>query len=622
MSLNDKYRPKSLDMVIGQDDICDMIKGELAAYSLGVNAVSQSMLFVGPAGTGKTTVARILANNLHTEIFELDAASNCGVDNVRQIQEEAFKRSVLAKGKCFILDECVTGDTEILTSTGFKRFDCLDGTEEVAQYDKGNIEFVHPSKYIKHQYCGELYKWNTHYNHSVRMTPHHVQPLFYKKRNAVVEKYIDDVNFNQNNYIITSGMGTGNNDKLSALDRLAIALQADGSLQNECNQFNYWIIQVTKERKKERLYQLLIDSGVKFSEVSAKDGCVRYSCRTPKNITKKLSTYFNLNVGYDRAKEFISEIILWDGSGTIENAYYSCVDKSNVDFVSAVATLGGYSCSQTVEKDNRSGSYSDVHRLKMYNKTLKNCQYTNKTTEYFNGDVYCVVVPSHQIIVRSEGYTFMTGNCHSFSNQAWQAFLKIIEEPPKDVYFIFCTTESQKIPETILSRVRRFDFNRVSDIDITIALNHICAYEGLSDINISGLEVIAEHSHGCVRQAITYLDKILSSGGLKDDIIYSVLGINYGEFVEKFVNSMTAVDNKEANKTEALEIVTILNLKGINYKTFFNACFSYTIEQAKKTTYEVKDKYLSLLEWIITIREHLMNEDMPLEYIESMILLR
>lgn len=73
----------------------------------------------------------------------------------------------------------------------------------------------------------------------------------------------------------------------------------------------------------------------------------------------------------------------------------------------------------------------------------------------------------------SEYKVFIIDECHSLSNTAWQAMLKLIEEPPAKSIFIFCTTDPQKIPKTILSRVQRYDFNRISQEGIVKRLKHI-----------------------------------------------------------------------------------------------------------------------------------------------------
>ena len=77
---------------------------------------------------------------------------------------------------------------------------------------------------------------------------------------------------------------------------------------------------------------------------------------------------------------------------------------------------------------------------------------------------------------------YIIDECHSLTNQAWQAFLKCIEEPPTYTIFIFCTTDPQKIPETIKNRVQRFTFNRISTEQIRERLAYICRMEGFEII--------------------------------------------------------------------------------------------------------------------------------------------
>lgn len=68
---------------------------------------------------------------------------------------------------------------------------------------------------------------------------------------------------------------------------------------------------------------------------------------------------------------------------------------------------------------------------------------------------------------------FLIDECHSLSNTAWQAMLKLIEEPPAKSIFIFCTTDPNRIPKTILSRVQRYDFQRISHQGIVNRLKYI-----------------------------------------------------------------------------------------------------------------------------------------------------
>ena len=79
--------------------------------------------------------------------------------------------------------------------------------------------------------------------------------------------------------------------------------------------------------------------------------------------------------------------------------------------------------------------------------------------------------------LESEYKIFILDECHSLSNTAWQAMLKLIEEPPAKSIFIFCTTEPERIPKTILSRVQRYNFTRISNFGIVSRLEHILKNE-------------------------------------------------------------------------------------------------------------------------------------------------
>lgn len=80
--------------------------------------------------------------------------------------------------------------------------------------------------------------------------------------------------------------------------------------------------------------------------------------------------------------------------------------------------------------------------------------------------------------IDSEYKVFILDEVHSLSNQAWQAMLKTLEEPPAKSIFIFCTTDPQKIPNTILSRVQRYNFQRISHKGIVDRLKYIIEQEG------------------------------------------------------------------------------------------------------------------------------------------------
>lgn len=129
----------------------------------------------------------------------------------------------------------------------------------------------------------------------------------------------------------------------------------------------------------------------------------------------------------------------------------------------------------------------------------------------------------------SEYKIFIIDECHALSNSAWQAMLKIIEEPPAKSIFIFCTTDPQKIPKTILSRVQRYDFQRITQPGITDRLHTILQDYG--ELPVGGIvepdaiEYIAKIADGGMRDAITLMDKCLAySKDLTLDNVVKALG--------------------------------------------------------------------------------------------------
>lgn len=107
---------------------------------------------------------------------------------------------------------------------------------------------------------------------------------------------------------------------------------------------------------------------------------------------------------------------------------------------------------------------------------------------------------------------FIIDEVHMLSISAFNALLKIIEEPPINVIFILCTTESHKVPATIISRCQRFDFKRISIVDIVKKLIYITTKENIK-IDKKILESIARRSEGYMRDAESLLGQIITISG-------------------------------------------------------------------------------------------------------------
>lgn len=234
----------------------------------------------------------------------------CNTDKIEILCYDSIHK-INKYSDAIIFDECFRGDTEILTEEGYKRFDCLNGTEKVAQFTKeGNIEFVYPIRYIHKQYIGKICKMHLGRERYVYLTPNHNQVY----RTSSIKEWrlrpIQEIKENNITRIPVSGKGTGDNSLLTPIEQLCIAIQADGTLQRHQKNESVYSIQVTKERKKQRLLSILsqIDSSL-WTKIKGREEVDRYMIKLPKGNAKLLSTHFDINMGYNRAVSFINEVV-------------------------------------------------------------------------------------------------------------------------------------------------------------------------------------------------------------------------------------------------------------------------------------------------------------------------
>ena len=114
--------------------------------------------------------------------------------------------------------------------------------------------------------------------------------------------------------------------------------------------------------------------------------------------------------------------------------------------------------------------------------------------------------------MRGRSKVYIVDEVHMLTREAFNAFLKTLEEPPPHVKFIFATTEPQRIPETVISRLQRFDFRPIGENDVVRRLAQICEKEGVA----AGEDVlarIAQYAHGGMRDAQTLLDQLITFAG-------------------------------------------------------------------------------------------------------------
>lgn len=140
---------------------------------------------------------------------------------------------------------------------------------------------------------------------------------------------------------------------------------------------------------------------------------------------------------------------------------------------------------------------------------------------------------------------YIIDEVHMLSPQAFNAFLKTLEEPPKHAIFILATTEKHKIIPTILSRCQIFDFNRIKVADIAGHLEYVAKSEGVK-VESEGLNIIAQKADGAMRDALSIFDQIVSFSGKEvtyQDVITNLNVLDYEYYfrlVDQFIKNEVA----------------------------------------------------------------------------------
>lgn len=134
---------------------------------------------------------------------------------------------------------------------------------------------------------------------------------------------------------------------------------------------------------------------------------------------------------------------------------------------------------------------------------------------------------------------YIMDEVHMLSIGAVNAFLKTLEEPPKNVVFILATTDPQKLPITILSRCQRFDFKRISRKDITGRLRKIVTEQGIF-CDDKSLDLVARVSDGAMRDSLSILDQAISmgNGNVQYDTLIGMLGLVTNEHLFNLTNAI------------------------------------------------------------------------------------
>lgn len=270
-------------------------------------------------------------------------------------------------------------------------------------------------------------------------------------------------------------------------------------------------------------------------------------------------------------------------------------------------------------------------------------------------DVRKIINEARTQALDSEYKVFIIDECHMISTAGWNAFLKLVEEPPKKSLLIFCTTDPQKIPATILSRVQRFNFQKISQTGIINRLKYIidsenkeiCESRGNditedTDVLItyeeSAIEFIAKQADGGMRDAITLLDKCISyNNSLTLTNVLEALGsVNY-DTMFSLTDALNVMDGKTV-----LETIESIHRSGMDLKQFMKSYSYFVLDLCKydyfgnfehlqmPAVYDAKMKaftpddfafFRQLLDTVLKLNKDIQWETIPKPVIESQLLL-
>lgn len=237
---------------------------------------------------------------------------------------------------------------------------------------------------------------------------------------------------------------------------------------------------------------------------------------------------------------------------------------------------------------------------------------------------------------------YIIDECHMLSTGAWNAFLKTLEEAPMGTVFVLCTTNPEKIPPTIMSRVQRYDFSKLPFDKIVDQLHKIIDLENAEFVeqikaNDDALNYIAKLAQGGMRDAITMLDKCISySLDVNIDNVLSTLG--QGSFHSMFdlVEAVTTY-----NITVCMEIIEELYDNGVDLKQYIKNFQYFIIDVCKAKMFNnfdytnfPDDQYfrahihatdfnvmVGLLEMVRQLNSSIKWESSPKEIIQTALLL-
>lgn len=613
-----EYRPKTFDDVVEQEAVKRILQ-----HQIDTGTFKNAYLFTGAAGTGKTTSARIFASAINggTEgMIEIDAASNNSIDDIRGLTDMAKYKSLAGKYKVFVLDECFHGDTLVRTPYGAKPIRDIQVGDEVSNlWGVGTVTTVHKNKVLTSRLCRITIngvETMTTVDHLYLTQIGWVEAGNLKEGDVVYDgTYLHEL---WENFYASADKGVQ-----VLLDTVFGRVQEDdGELQETpegnllyglwcCILSTQWVDEADLFKAMQKCIDCAIQQGDMVvgnhrevqKGIITEDGGKQSNGRQENTAEDagyqgkkwdfaRLERYKGWQwVVHEASKSVVGgtweesrvRVLNTNGDGTGNGLPKQVCSRPSLSRFN-VGDRGGWQGAPievSAAKRCKEGKVAGILRVEGVEVYEQGDRGGHFSRCFADSDLSDGVVTMYDLEVSGHPSYVANGclvhNCHALSSASFQALLKILEEPPALSIFILCTTDPQKIPGTILSRVQRFDFKRITVKGIVDRLTEIVDEVEQVSAEAEALNYIAVMADGCMREGISLLEKCISyDTNITMDSVAEALGVVPLTEVISLYNAIT-----DGDRGQIINVIEGMYERGKDMKEVVSSLITIALDRVK-----------------------------------------
>lgn len=335
---------------------------------------------------------------------------------LQSLSQRQYEDDLYSNFGVVVFDECFHPSHELLTPAGWKSIQDIVLQDMVAQVDgtTGEITFVHPDSLVKNNFNGDLVRFENG-NTDLLATPNHQHLVYWRDESTPQKVAYGDLHPGNRWTHRQSGHAPGESH-ISAWDRLRVAYQADGMYLRFANKKQEHSIRFSfrKKRKIDRLITILEQiEGARWKVSVNSRGDTSIAVWLKVNVEKSL-LWIPLNESAVYYRELLEEIVEWDGwTQTLGSTkFYESAGLHNAERVQAIASLAGFTSNLKIYQRIKH-NHSNKHRVSWFGRAVKRTHGLRKMYVPYSGYVYCVSVPSGNVLTRRNNKITVTGNCHT-----------------------------------------------------------------------------------------------------------------------------------------------------------------------------------------------------------------